>query len=463
MMKHVPWASSLGLAVLLLLGGTLQPASATHLVRPSSVSNPTGVWINMTRGWHPQTSEYNNMAYDTGDHEAVLFSGYSYAGGGGDIGDTWTCSAGNWTDLNLSSSASPPPTESYGFTYDAADGYALLFGGVGSGCPSVCSYSWTFSGGAWNQLHPSSSPPARWEAGMTYDPADGYVVLFGGIGCHNPSCSFPRNPLGDTWTFKAGAWTNITASAGTAPSPRLAPSLVYDSTDGYVVLNGGVLCALCSNHANDTWEFKAGHWTEISSSGGPPPNSFLGDDPKDGYVVAYGGVAATGCASTTTWAFNGGTWTTVSANTPGYVEGSHMVWDVTNGYALMFGGFGSNNPCEGYFQTNTWKYVGTGSSSSGPGGGSCSGCLSILGFSLPLLYVALLVAAVAVVVAVAAVLRRRRRSKAPAAPSYPSTHAAPAYGAPPPAYGQAPPAYAQGQPEYVSQPGPPSGYRPPPR
>jgi hypothetical protein len=451
------------LAAIVIVSCSVPAAAEGRRIAPSSLTGVTGVWVNISRGVHPQTSAYNNMAYDVGDHEAVLFSGFSYAGGGSDLPDTWTYSAGNWTDLNLSTVSSPAPTESYGLTYDAADGYLLLFGGTSASGPDAV--SWTFSAGTWTQLHPSQSPPGRFQAGMAYDPADGYVVLYGGVECHNAACSFPRYPLGDTWTYKAGVWTNITSTAGPAPPPRIYPSMVYDSADGYVLLHGGQLCGPCQNFANDTWEFKGGRWTELSTNGGPPPNAIMGDDPKDGYVLAYGGVnLPMGCASTATWAFNGGSWTTVSATGAPYREGANMVFDSADGYDFYFGGFGSNNPCSGSFLTDTWKYVGTGSGASGTGtGGTCSGCLSILGFSLPLLYLVLLLAAVALVVAMAAMLRRRRRSKAPAAPSHPSTYVASAHGTPPPAYGQAPPAYAQGQPEYVSQPGPPPGYRPPPR
>lgn len=462
-MGHVPWALCIVLSAALMLGGILPSASATDHARPTSVSGATGIWLNITRGVHPQTSEDNNMAYDTADHEAVVFSGWSYAGGGADLPDTWTYSAGNWTDLNLSSAASPPPTESYGFAYDSSDGYAVLFGGVGSGCPTVCSYTWTFSGGAWTELHPSTAPPARWEAGMAYDAADGYIVLFGGVGCHNPSCSFPRNPLGDTWTFKAGVWTNITSSAGTAPSPREAPSMVYDSTDGYVLLNGGYRCSLCQNYANDTWEFKAGHWTELSSSGGPPQNSFMSDDPKDGYVVAYGGVGTQGCASTITWAFNGGTWNQVSATGAPYREAAHPVYDSADGYVLLFGGIGSNNGCSGQWFTDTWKYVGTGSSSPGPGGGSCAGCISVLGVNLTYLQLAILTAVVAAVVSVAVIAGRKRKRQERSVttvppPSYPGT----TYMDYPPAHHQTPPGYSQDNGQYVDRPGPPPGYRGPP-
>jgi hypothetical protein len=66
---------------------------------------------------------------------------------------------------------------------------------------------------------------------MTYDPKDGYGVLFGG---DNNSSSWV---YGDTWKFQNGNWTNITPSL--SPSARGFASMTYDAQDGYVLLFGG--------------------------------------------------------------------------------------------------------------------------------------------------------------------------------------------------------------------------------
>jgi len=54
-----------------------------------------------------------------------------------------------------------------------------------------------------------TTPPSRQGGSMVYDSTDGYVVLFGGKGTNGP--------LSDTWTFHLGAWSNISSTAGTAP------------------------------------------------------------------------------------------------------------------------------------------------------------------------------------------------------------------------------------------------------
>jgi hypothetical protein len=46
---------------------------------------------------------------------------------------------------------------------------------------------------SWVQLSPASSPPARSYVAMTYDPASGKIIMFGGFD--------GTGYLNDTWTF----------------------------------------------------------------------------------------------------------------------------------------------------------------------------------------------------------------------------------------------------------------------
>src|SRR2546426_4963709 len=139
------------------------------------------------------------------------------------------CASGtaSWTNI---CTTGPPSRYGAGMVYDAADGYVLLFGGCCTGSPFLGD-TWKFSAGSWTKLD-ISGPSARFlDAGMVYDAADGYVLLFGG-----QDASSARY-LGDTWKFSAGVWTNL---AITGPSPRDDFGLAYDAADGYVVLYGGV-------------------------------------------------------------------------------------------------------------------------------------------------------------------------------------------------------------------------------
>src|SRR2546426_418399 len=160
--------------------------------------------------------------------------------------------------------------------YDEADGYVLLFGGSNNiGGTSPLGDTWKFNAGVWTQLSPSTSPSPRVLASMVYDAANGYVLLFGGLDGN-------LYPLGDTWEFHAGTWTQLFPS--TSPSPRFA-SMAYDAADGYVLLFGGSL-------QSDAWEFQAGVWTQLFPSTSPAPRSAapIVYDAAGGSVLLFGGV-----------------------------------------------------------------------------------------------------------------------------------------------------------------------------
>src|SRR6266542_4311301 len=71
----------------------------------------------------------------------------------------------------------------------------------------------------WIQLCPPISPPPRSYLAMTYDPASGKVIMFGG--------SDGATYLNDTWTFDGITWAQVT----TLPSPpaRTNAQIAYDA------------------------------------------------------------------------------------------------------------------------------------------------------------------------------------------------------------------------------------------
>jgi len=136
-----------------------------------------------------------------------------------------------------------------GMTYDANDGYVLLFGGYGLN--EVLGDTWKFSGGLWTELSPPSPPLPRGAPMMTYDNATGTAVLFGGF-TYFPDPGPPFPSLNDTWTFAGGAWTNVTSTP--APAQRSEGAFVYSPADSCVLLFGGnVWSGPNTDNQNDTW------------------------------------------------------------------------------------------------------------------------------------------------------------------------------------------------------------------
>jgi hypothetical protein len=204
----------------------------------------------------------------------------------------------------------------YAMTWDSADGYVLLFGG--SNAYGVYGGdTWIYQTGAWTQLHPLTAPEGRDSSGLAYDWWDNAVVLFGG---YTPGTG---GFLNDTWLFKAGVWTQLTISG---PSPRYGFSLVYDPNATYNaqyhsstpadVLFGGTSYQCVggangiSHVCNETWYFWADKWQNMTSARSPPPRwgASMVYDPLTSHLILFGGYGGSSCLSTgycgDTWEYN---------------------------------------------------------------------------------------------------------------------------------------------------------------
>src|SRR5437773_7108391 len=213
--------------------------------------------------------------------------------GGTYFGDTWLFEGGSWTQINPP--ISPPARVDAASASDAADGYIVMFGGVGAGTNNILADTWTFRGGTWTQLAPppAPSPSGRDASEMTFDAADGKIILFGGY-------DLSSGWLNDTWTFSAGSWTQLTPSV--SPQPRASPTLAYDAIDGYVLLFGG---NGNRGYLNDTWTFLGGSWTQLVPSVSPPSRDLpaIAYDGKGGYIVIFGGWNTRGGVLGDTWVY----------------------------------------------------------------------------------------------------------------------------------------------------------------
>lgn len=359
----------------------------------------SGHWFNITSGSvRPPARDQSLAAFDAADGYVLVAGGYEYPSGGIGPSAPWAFAQGRWWPIN----ATPPsirPCASYGaaatyfpllnrvivyggldsagtpctdvesyidgqwaratgvdapalftgdwpdysnevMTYDAADGYVLLYG-AGHSWPNE---TWTYRGGLWTQLHPRVSPPARTNPGIAYDAADGYVILYGGVGMN-----YQQSILNDSWTFHAGTWTNITNLSGRTPPPVWRFGMTYDSRDRYVLLFGG-LRPLWNNYTgwNETWSFHGGVWTNRTAGGTKPPagqGDVVADDSADGYVVLFGG--SWGCDGlctnwvfyNETWTYHAGVWTNRTTSVAPPVRSDEMLTsDPTSGDIILYGG-----------------------------------------------------------------------------------------------------------------------------
>jgi hypothetical protein len=267
-------------------------------------------------------------------------------------------SAGGSTQASeRATSAPPPPNWGAAMTFDAYDGYVLLFGGANG------TTTWTYASGVWTQLSPAIEPSHRTDVGFAYDPSLRAVILFGGEGSSHGPGYLNTTLFNDTWEYSAGTWTNITNPSAPAPSTRWGMGMAYDPLDQYIVLFGG-------NHYrtfyNDTWVLRGTNWTEIYPSVNPPcrTDTSMTFDSEEGYVLMFGGVGkvSADCEGTTlnrtlddTWAFLHGEWLSIdpSSSPPG-LWGASLTYDNLTKQAILFGGVNGTTDTA---SEQTWEYV----------------------------------------------------------------------------------------------------------
>ncbi|MCI4346583.1 MAG: kelch motif-containing protein, partial [Thermoplasmata archaeon] len=207
-----------------------------------------------------------------------------------------------------------------------ASNLAILFGGCSTPfpCGSILGDTWTVSSTiGWTKLTLSPSPPPRWGGSMVWDPTDLYVLLFGGVGC-------TAGPCGDTWTFSGTGlrWTPLPGCPPACPSARWDAAMTWDATNGHMVLFGGYPCGTTT--CSDTWTYVTGVWTKLTLTVAPLAATdgvlaYTSAGGPIGYVLYFGGDGsfATGTTSTSGPPPNGDTWTYL--DTPGWVVTTEWV------------------------------------------------------------------------------------------------------------------------------------------
>jgi hypothetical protein len=385
----------------------LAVATAPQLV--GSVSSPRWALFGANP---PPFQLYNfQVVYDTHDGYLVLFGNALTVSGGPTGGtETWSFIAGHWS--RILSTHTPESCPGSVLAYDSVDGYVVYLAGANIGIGTACSaagQTWKYQGGAWTHLHPLHSPSARQFAALTNDSRDGYLVLFGGMSGSNTTNV--TGFLADTWKFVGGNWTQIVTSG---PSARFGAGMTYDAADRYVVLFGGSGTGGCQAGSlfcmdRDTWNYSGGTWTKFHPSGavppepnddglvydavdkvvlytvpddntssvdpmiywtfhggnwssydslarglgGVPPNRLgegLAYDWRDGYAVLFGGTTPTWAGMDDTWSFHGLRWSPLS---PFPRAGASVANDPTSGSTILFGGYGPG----GFALNDTWSYA----------------------------------------------------------------------------------------------------------
>ncbi len=316
--------------------------------------NANWTWTELTTVTSPSPRAGAAMVYDAAAGYTVLFGGCPSWGGlywSHDciaLGDTWILNNGTWTNLTSYLTVSPPARADAGIAYDAADQCVVLFGGFDGS--TLYNDTWTFSAGAWTQMHPTTSPSARFSPGMVGDAADHEVVLFGGA--YNTGGS----TLNDTWTYQGDDWSQVPTAV--APAPRFSMTMSYDPIDQYVLLFSGWSPSQPLSFG-DSWTFANGTWTNITTAYGPIPRNYAAmvfDPALDASIMTGGHVEAN--AYSDTWAQNTSSgWQHIATGAaPPARWGLELAYDGASGTLYLFGGvYGTDG--NAIFFNDTWELV----------------------------------------------------------------------------------------------------------
>lgn len=297
-------------------------------------------WLQRAPLQSPPPRGFHGLAYDLLRGETVLFGGWDNIY----LGDTWTWNGTSWTQ-RLPANA-PPARLAHAMAADLTRGRVVVFGGaIGSGSGNDDDSTWEWDGTNWLQVNVPVAPSPRRGASMTFDPARGVCVLFGGgVG---PTGSPVHD---DTWEWNGVAW--LLRTPAVRPPARWNPYLAADWSRGHVVMFGGGIGSTTSMFA-DTWTWDGVNWTQRAPAASRTVRRYgaAAYDVIRGAVVAFGGIVPTFGATGDTWLWDGLDWRRdTRPPQPQSRWATAAAFDLQRGCTVLFGGYLPGVSAE------TWEY-----------------------------------------------------------------------------------------------------------
>lgn len=299
----------------------------------------TGMWTMQPLATPPSRRSQHAMAYDPIHARTVVFGGRGPSGVLGDLW-TWDGTSASWVEAN--DVGAPTSRAAAAMTFDPAAGVLVLYGGYTAITPLTRSNGiFELAGASWS-TRTAPPVPERGEHAMAMDLATGYLVVFGGSGVNGG--------LADTWTYRADEnWDDETIAL--VPLSRRAASLTYDKRRGRIVLFGGER----TNFLGDTHEWDGAAWT-LYPVAGPPPraNHAAVYDTEHARTVIFGGRTLGNVPLGDVWEWNGASWSarTGSALQPPVRFNAGAAYDAARDEMVVFGGF------SGGVLGDTWTWSG---------------------------------------------------------------------------------------------------------
>lgn len=312
-------------------------------------------WSNLaTQGTPPTPRGGQTAVYDPVRDRMLVFGGYD----GDRRNDTWELSFATdpptWSQLSTKGT-SPPQRNAHGAIYDAAHDRMLVFGGIGLPQDDRNdTWSLDLQTQEWTELHPTGPIPDKRRQFITvYDEARGQMIVYGG----QYLASGPG--FSDVWAFAldgSDTWTNITPTSGSSPGMRWGHTAVYSPAEGDVVVFGGVDLI---DWKNDTWLLSQDGgvaWTQVGRHERPLGryHHSANYDPAGQRMLVFGGETDYGVESKL-WQLDlsGGSfpWSDVTPASAGPSArfGHTTIFDPVRQRLVLYGGF------DGARRGDTWE------------------------------------------------------------------------------------------------------------
>lgn len=207
----------------------------------------------------PEGRLYARMVYDQRLKKTVLFGGYFT---GNFRNDTWVWNGEKWEELDdIRNSDRPPHRSMFAMWYDPLLQRTVLYGGFGRGSVNekVTRYDdmWTFDGSKWTKLS-ATTPGARFGAQVGVNRATGKVLLHGGLRSEAVNETAVRQWFdNDTWEWDGAQskWTQL--HPATIPPVRENGGLTWEPATGQMVMFGGYAEGF---YLSDTWVWDGVDW-----------------------------------------------------------------------------------------------------------------------------------------------------------------------------------------------------------
>ncbi len=290
--------------------GAAATTDTTHrrgVLYGGSADSTGETWAFDGRAWArvatsgPGPSSSHAVAYRSAGDEVILFGGIK---GTGLRGETWVWNETSW---RLAASTGPAARQGAAMAYDPHRDRIVMFGGSTDPAPRTASpfstpcacpdaSTWQWDGTSWTATATGTSPPARRDAAMAYDPITQKVVMYGG--------QVGNTFANDTWTFDTalGAWHQEQPLA--SPSPRVAATLTWDAARGRLVLMGGFqidgVARVRLIATDEIWEWDGVRWIRQLTTDRPTPRGAHAAfaSPDGAGVVIVGGAQPVGTVLT---------------------------------------------------------------------------------------------------------------------------------------------------------------------